>query len=54
LRPLLWGAALGGVAGFLALTEPGRRVWEEFEPRRGAFSDELARLQVVRLRPRQA
>ena len=39
------GAAVGGVAGFLLLTERGRSVRLELEPRVEEFARELAALQ---------
>jgi len=41
------GAALGGLAGYLFLTERGRLLRAEFEPKLRAFVDELANLQAT-------
>lgn len=39
----LLGAALGGVVGYLYMTENGRRVREQIEPALDAIGDELRR-----------
>ena len=44
------GAALGALAGYLFLTERGRRLRAELEPRLGAFVNELAHLQATVVR----
>jgi gas vesicle protein len=41
------GAALGALAGYLFLTERGRRLRADLEPRLGAFVSELAHLQAT-------
>ena len=41
------GAALGGLAGYLFLTERGRLLRAEFEPKLRAFVDDLANLQAT-------
>lgn len=48
----LVGAALGGCAGYLFLTESGRRLLEQLEPRVEEIMQDLVRLQatVVKLR----
>jgi len=41
------GAALGGLAGYLFLTERGRRLRADVEPKLGAFVDDLVNLQAT-------
>jgi len=48
------GAALGGLAGFLFLTERGRRLRHDLEPRLDEFARELANLQGTVSRARSA
>jgi hypothetical protein len=48
------GAALGGMAGYLFLTEPGSRLRRRLEPQLGEFVRELQALQGAVLRARDA
>jgi hypothetical protein len=41
------GAALGGLAGYLFLTERGRQLRRDVDLRLGAFADDLASLQAT-------
>ena len=48
------GAALGGLAGYLFLTERGRRLRADLEPRLGAFASELAHVKATIVRAADA
>jgi hypothetical protein len=48
------GAAVGGLAGYLYLTEGGRRLRRDLEPRVDRFLDEVRRLRTTVDRARQA
>ena len=48
----LVGAALGGLAGYLFLTERGRRLRHELEPRLGVLATDLTNLQAAIVRAR--
>jgi hypothetical protein len=48
------GAALGGLAGFLFLTDRGRRLRQELEPRLDEFAREIANLQGTVSRAKSA
>jgi gas vesicle protein len=50
----LAGAALGGLAGFLFLTERGRQLRRDLEPRLDEFAREIANLQGTVSRARSA
>jgi gas vesicle protein len=50
----LAGAALGGLAGFLFLTDRGRQLRQDLEPRFDEFARELANLQSTVARARSA
>jgi gas vesicle protein len=50
----LAGAALGGLAGFLFLTDRGRQLRKDLEPRFDEFARELANLQGTVARARSA
>ena len=50
----LVGAALGGVAGYLFLTERGRQLREEIEPRMHDLMREFGNLQGTLTRAREA
>jgi hypothetical protein len=48
----LVGAAIGGLAGYLFLTERGRRLRHELEPRLQALGHDVAHLQGILARVR--
>lgn len=48
------GAAVGGVLGYLYLTESGRRLLDQIEPRLDDFVRETARLRTTVLKARAA
>lgn len=52
LLSALAGAVIGGCAGYLFLTDEGRRLREDLEPRLAGLADELERARSVVKDPR--